>query len=661
MASTWLSGARSVAPLNADGYFSYSVPAGAVAIVVGLNYTDTSPDPAEIEYGLYVSGGQINVVENGVNRTAPQAYTGQTCHLVRSGSTVYYCLGTTPSDAPGARFPMPGTVIYTSTIPSDGTVYLDASMMSQGDEVRGATLTNITTGGAVYANMQPLQAYASTDGAAQVNARFQPMTARAELVAAVVARMEPLQVYVSASGEARVSTRFEAMTAQAYAGTAWDGVGVDTVMQPMQAYAAAAGADNSAVVRSSFEPMQTFASSGTWTGVAVTMLPMTVRAQSADAAALPAFNVRMPAFGNSPAFPDLTDTVLVGDTLTGDAWTMMQEVATVADAAIASGVYSEVLTDSVAMSEQQTLGETLLAVETIAVNDTVWPSAGSAVVTDIAQVDDLVVTRGVSSMALVDTIAASDAAWPVFELVLEDVVVCTDSLVVSAVLLLTDVVAVGDDFTASAVGAATAADLVKEVVTVADETFITAVTRALLTDTVLVDDALFNRDPSMIAWVMNSDSGGVSWYDNWSFTDMAMVDGKLLAIGPEGLVLVAGDLDAGDQIKASVNFGFTDFSGYTPEGMPVNTGFDKKHVSDFWVGYHSSGVLRATVETYGQGCPPYTYTMVQRDADQPRNGRIRPGKGLNARFWRIGFENTDGCAFHVNSIAADLVSSKRKL
>lgn len=170
-------------------------------------------------------------------------------------------------------------------------------------------------------------------------------------------------------------------------------------------------------------------------------------------------------------------------------------------------------------------------------------------------------------------------------------------------------------------------------------------------DALTFSDATFYKDPSATAWVMNTETAAPYWYSNWQFSDMIQVGDKVLAVGPEGLCVIGAGTDAGETIDAAVQYGFTDF------------GTDqKKRVPEFVFGYTAETPMGITVETYGQGYPPYEYSLsAQRLSEQPNNGRLTPGKGLNARYWRIEIHNTDGGAFSVNSITASLAVSSRRL
>lgn len=183
-----------------------------------------------------------------------------------------------------------------------------------------------------------------------------------------------------------------------------------------------------------------------------------------------------------------------------------------------------------------------------------------------------------------------------------------------------------------------------------DELFAGGTTTVNVDEVAFGDSETFFHNPGAVAWVLNTESNGVSWYSNYHFTGMTQVGDRVLMVGPMGLCEVTGNLDLDDDIQANVTYGFVDFGDE-----------QKKRIDRLNFGYTADGLLQATVETYGQGYPAYTYEMEARTAEMPRNNRIRPGKGLNARYWRIGIENVDGCAFSVEDISADIVPSARRL
>lgn len=172
-----------------------------------------------------------------------------------------------------------------------------------------------------------------------------------------------------------------------------------------------------------------------------------------------------------------------------------------------------------------------------------------------------------------------------------------------------------------------------------------------LSDTLTFSDAHFFKNPGAIAWVMNTETAAAYWYSNWQFSDMVQVGDVVLAVGPEGLCVIGGNTDAGEAIDAVLKYGFMDFGTE-----------QKKRLPEIVFGYAADTPMAVEVETYGQGYPAFEYRISpQRQSQQPTNGRLTPGKALNARYWRIAVHNTDGGAFSVNSITATVAESARRL
>lgn len=158
------------------------------------------------------------------------------------------------------------------------------------------------------------------------------------------------------------------------------------------------------------------------------------------------------------------------------------------------------------------------------------------------------------------------------------------------------------------------------------------------------------KNPDAKAWLMNTESSAVQWYDNFDFESIAQINGKTLAVGPDGLYELTGGNDAGDNIDATVEYGFNDF------GV-----LETKRLDVMYFGYNSDGTLTAEVATYGSSHAPTTYTLEVRDADAPRNTRVTPGKGLSGRYWRMTLRNVGGADFEVHSTTADIAVSTRRI
>ena len=158
------------------------------------------------------------------------------------------------------------------------------------------------------------------------------------------------------------------------------------------------------------------------------------------------------------------------------------------------------------------------------------------------------------------------------------------------------------------------------------------------------------KDPTSKAWVMNTETTAMSWYDNFSFESIVSWKGRELAVGPDGIHELAGDTDNGQKIDSLVESGFTDF------GVAQT-----KRVDNLYFGYTSEGRISVTTETYESGHSPSTYYLEQRDASAPRNSRVTPGKGLWGRYWRMTIRNVDGADFEVHDATVDIAVSTRRV
>lgn len=158
------------------------------------------------------------------------------------------------------------------------------------------------------------------------------------------------------------------------------------------------------------------------------------------------------------------------------------------------------------------------------------------------------------------------------------------------------------------------------------------------------------KDPTSKAWVMNTETTAMGWYDNFSFESIVSWKGRELAVGPDGIHELAGDTDNGQKIDSLVESGFTDF------GVAQT-----KRLDNMYFGYTSDGQIAVQTEVYESGSPPTTYLLEERDASAPRNSRVTPGKGLWGRYWRLTITNVDGADFEVHDATVDIAVSTRRI
>ncbi len=177
----------------------------------------------------------------------------------------------------------------------------------------------------------------------------------------------------------------------------------------------------------------------------------------------------------------------------------------------------------------------------------------------------------------------------------------------------------------------------------------TDVTLSISSSAEVTSDVWF-RDPSSKAWVMNTETTAMSWYDNFSFESIVSWKGRELAVGPDGIHELTGDSDNGQKIYSLVESGFTDFSVA-----------QTKRLDSMYFGYTSDGQIAVKTEVYESGSPPSTYLLEERDANAPRNSRVTPGKGLWGRYWRLTITNVNGADFEVHDATVDIAVSTRRI
>lgn len=667
---TWTAGAHSIEQLPGDGWFSFSVPAGIVGASVGIGASDLTTEPEEPTHALRFSAGQFYVAESG-QRAHPEQFgpqvdptlafaNGDVFAIVRHGHQIYYChdSGAGPVSIAGVPFQLPGTVVYTSTLPAlDGPIILDAALLAGGDRVDDAACVPMVGAGI---SMEPLQLSASETGGAQAVLRFEPMALQSGIGAGARMLMEPLQLRASEAATNGANLLFEPMTLEVREGL--QGVrGVYLYMAPMTIEASGVGMSTDRADLA-MRPLVLFAAESDCAEVRIDMAGLVMFSVSKGPPKLgPYFKGVLPAF--QPAAPqppdtlDVEDVTLAGETLYPSHYTLVADGALAGEEVIAGAFVTEDVEDGARAGDATFIRTDVLLEDGALAGDEIVALASTMLVVDGALAGETLLPQSDCFALLEDGALAGDAALPYACVDVEDGALAGDAALIATELLVEDGAFTGDEAMPDSVRAAV---LLEDGAWAGDGYEHYSDVIATLEDGAVAGEQLFMKTPGLVAWVMNTDTGAVAWYDNWAFTSMAAVGGKVFAAGPDGLVVLGGDADGGDTIDARVQYGFSEFGGYDQSGQPKPSE-QKKRVLGLWYGYHASGELQASVETYGQGYAPFTYAMQPRAADQPRNNRIVPGKGLNARYWRIGVSNTDGCDFEVHSISAEVAASNRRI
>lgn len=657
----WIAGARSDAPLRSDGWFSFTVPQGVSGVVVGITDRDRSTEPDEPRHAFLFTAGTAQVIEqpSSRERTDRMPNTGGTYSIVRHGGTVLYCVGEAGDSIthPAAPFPLPGEVVYISQDKSYGNVFLDAALRAEGDRVDDAEMVDKEYN-SVEAEFLPLQAFSSMGAYNAVDADLCSMAVEAgsESFAWVDAHLEPLACVASDVTHNEASVEFAPLVMlekNIYDTANW----VDISFESAYVYAFSQSGRNES--DASFKSLAVAASEIDHNEAVIEFeLPRLAAANVVSTQMGPFIDCVLPELsGFGPNDLLVEDMAYANDYTYPDRYALVVDGAFASDQLIAGAESVETVEDTALASAEVVLGASVLLEDVALASDELLPTASTMLVVGTALAGDELLPQSTGSVLVASGALAGGDALPYAFVDVEGVALASDDALIVSIVLLEDEALAGDEAITTSLRAQA---LLEDAALAGDELLAWTDSFALLQDVAVANEQLFMKTPGLVAWVMNTDTGAVSWYDNWAFTSMAVVGGKVFAAGPDGLHVIGGDLDGIDQIDARVQFGYTELGGYDQTGLP-KPNEPKKRVQALWFGYHADGVLQATVETYGQGYGPYAYAMAPRAADQPRNNRIVPGKGLNARYWRIGVANTGGCAFEVHSIAAEVAQSTRRL
>lgn len=679
----WTAGASSSVPLEADGWFSFSVPTGAVGVSVGIGAEDLSTNPAEPTHGFVFGSGIFYVVERGVNLTSAAAFSNESVFsIVRLGEQVLYCHAPAGQYARHADLPfeLPGAVVHASAtkLPA-GPVLLDAALLSAGDRVVDAQCVALY-GGATIAFEGLLVAAAEGDDAAAAM-EMQALQVDAGSGTAATAVFTPMAVVASDVARSGVAAAMGVMTVDSSGGgTLLRGAYVLSPAMTVMSSGAGMSTDS---VDVEMRPLELSAAEVGRQEVSISLLPPVFFAASRPDVSGPIFNVAFPAIYGKVAgvregtvedvddvaiatdvtflvpgyvWDDVEDSAVAVDTAFPDRYILVVDSANASEECSAGADVLHDVTDGALAGDTAFIRTDVLLEDGIFAGDEI-ATASTMLVVDSAFATQELLPQSDCFVLLQDGALVGDSALPyAFVDVLDGAEAGDDALIASDALVDDGAIA-DDELFAGSIGFD---DLLVDGAFASDDLDYYSDSHAFIDDTAIADEVLIMKTPGLVAWVMNTDTAGVSWYDNWAFTSMASVGGKVFASGPDGLVVVGGSADGVEQIDAAVQYGFYELGGYDKSGQPKPSE-QKKRVVSLWYGYHSDGVLNASVETYGQGYAPFTYAMQPREANQPRTNRIEPGRGLNARYWRIGVSNTDGCDFEVHSISAEVAASNRRI
>ena len=175
---------------------------------------------------------------------------------------------------------------------------------------------------------------------------------------------------------------------------------------------------------------------------------------------------------------------------------------------------------------------------------------------------------------------------------------------------------------------------------------------ALLHDSVGVTLNLSFDDGQYIAWVLNTESVGLSRYTNYPFNSFMRIGQRYFGVHHGGVVELVGDSDMGNPISAKLRFGMFDFNDR-----------HEKTFSDAFIGTAADGtlVLKAIFVNRDTGEKNMAiYKVNYRPAASSRETRAKLGRGVQAVDFDFVLENVDGAYFDLKSIQFNPMMGSRR-
>jgi hypothetical protein len=149
------------------------------------------------------------------------------------------------------------------------------------------------------------------------------------------------------------------------------------------------------------------------------------------------------------------------------------------------------------------------------------------------------------------------------------------------------------------------------------------------------------------AWATNTKLGAVTDYSAFEFNSFARVGTRLFAAGPNGVFLLEGNDDAGATIDWKLRTGFFD-SG----GPLVRT-------PSIFVSARTSQAIR--VKVWPNEDIAYEYTLPTNGRESFFQRRIRAGKGMKSRYYRVELSSMNGGTFDLASLEFEDFGTHRRV
>jgi hypothetical protein len=131
---------------------------------------------------------------------------------------------------------------------------------------------------------------------------------------------------------------------------------------------------------------------------------------------------------------------------------------------------------------------------------------------------------------------------------------------------------------------------------------------------------------------MNAETHGFSQYDNYAFNSIAVFGGQLYGANTDGLYLLDGEDDDGDEIAWRIRTGLDKFNSSLMKGL-----------DSAYLGYTATGrvALKCIVVNHAGDKIVHWYELTGLDKEASSPGKIQIGRGLKSVYWGFELTNVD--------------------
>jgi hypothetical protein len=175
-----------------------------------------------------------------------------------------------------------------------------------------------------------------------------------------------------------------------------------------------------------------------------------------------------------------------------------------------------------------------------------------------------------------------------------------------------------------------------------------------------IAEIIFNNNLAVnIVMAMNLKNKLVSFYENYNFNSACqlLADGKCLACGSDGIYLLDGDDDNGEEIDAFVDLVSSDFGVSNIKMIP-----------ELQINFSGNGPLQvsAAIDQDTEFDDPDTEIMGPYPTPSPQGNKISTKKvtlpkGKEGGHWQFKIGNTNGSTFNIREITIPVSISRKRM